>query len=77
MIVSEKQGRRFVGRSGSYIACVLVIFGSLFALPGCGGPSKEDTAKQDEQGKQTNDAAMKRMMQEQGKPAPTPATGGQ
>jgi hypothetical protein len=78
MILSEKQGRRIVtGRIWSYIACVLAIFSSLFTLPGCGGPSKEETAKQDEQGKKTNDEGMKRMMQEQGKPVGTPNAGGQ
>ena len=47
---------------------------SLFALPGCGGPNKEEVAKQDEQGKKANDDAMKRMMGEQGMPAATPGT---
>lgn len=55
-------------------AVLLMASLSLFALSGCGGPNKEEVAKQDEQGKQTNDAAMKRMMGEQGMPAPAPGT---
>lgn len=76
MIVLEKQGRRSVkARIVSSLACILIVFGALFVLPGCSGPSKEEQAKQDVQGKQTNDAAMQRMMQEQGKPGAMPGGG--
>lgn len=65
-LVDKKGQRTPVGRIGSRVVCVAAVFASLFALPGC-QPSKEEQAKQDEQGKQTNEDAMKRMMQEQGK----------
>ena len=65
------------GRVRACIACVLVIGVSLFTLPGCGGPSQEDTAKQDEQGKKANEEAMSRMLKEQGKPGVQPGADGQ
>ena len=77
MISSEKQRQRFVGgRARWCIAGMLVMFVSCFTLPGCGGPSKGELAKQDEQGKQTNEAAMNRMIQEQGKAGGTGGAGG-
>jgi hypothetical protein len=55
---------------------MLIGVASLCTLTGCGGPSKEEKARQDEQGKQTNEAAMKRMLQEQGRPAGPTGAGG-
>jgi hypothetical protein len=77
MIVFEEQGRRIVvGRIGLCLAFMLILFLALFSLSGCGGPSKEEQAKLDEQGRQTNEAAMKRMIQEQGRPGGAPGAGG-
>jgi hypothetical protein len=77
MILSKKRHAPLVsGDARTRLFCVLIVLISLFALPGCGGgPSKEEQSKLDVQGKQTNEEAMKRMMQEQGKPVPP--TGGQ
>jgi hypothetical protein len=52
----------------------LVVFGSLFLLTGCSGPSKEETARQTEEGRKANEEAMKRMLNEQGRI--NPQTGG-
>ena len=77
MILLEKRGRRIMaGQIGACIACTLALLLSLFTLSGCGGPSKQEQAKQDEEGKQTNEAAMKRMIQEQGKGGGMPGQGG-
>ena len=75
-VMEELRPRFVVERIRSCIACVLIVFAALFTLSGCGGPSKEETARQDEQGKQSNEAAMKRMLQEQGKAGGTPGAGG-
>jgi hypothetical protein len=77
MIPSKKRHARLVsGYARTRLFPTLIVLTSLFVLPGCsGGPSKEEQSKLDAQGKQTNEDAMKRMMQERGMPAP--AAGGQ
>jgi hypothetical protein len=60
--------RRTLPRARAVYAVALVA-AVLLALPGC-GKSKEETAKEDAAGKQTNEQAMNRMIQEQaGKPS--------
>jgi hypothetical protein len=55
------------------VAC-FVLF--LFAFSGC-GKSKEETAKEDAQGKQTNEQAMNRMLTEQTGRQPQSGSNGQ
>lgn len=78
MILREKQGRQMAkSRKSARFACLFALVGALFTLAGCSGaPSKEEQTKLDEQGKQTNEAAMQRMMQEQGRPGAMPGAGG-
>jgi uncharacterized protein YceK len=64
-------------RLRSLIVVFLVVFGTLITLSGCSGPSTEETARQTEEGKQTNEDAMKRMINEQGRLNPQPGGTGQ
>lgn len=53
-----------LGQSLRMICVVAGIASLLFSFTGC-GKSKDEVKKEDEQGKQANEAAMQRMTQEQ------------
>ena len=74
-MVFQKRERAYRGKGSLQALGAAALAGALLlALSGC-GKSQEEAAKQDAQGKQTNEQAMNRMIQEQNR-NPSQAGGG-